>query len=178
DTGVGGEAGVDQPRKPIFIVRCRVGGYVTNHRRSNSKIKEPVVSRDRKDQDPDAVCGVAKPVENEGRQKYAHKDVDAQAEPAGADILENFDFAHQEAVPLVGSGAFRRLIRPEGSSPRARKRGSRAGLSSARITERSRRRAQSLRIPSSSSDRPRRSQSAARSRQAARCATLRIWRRG
>jgi hypothetical protein len=38
-------------------------------------------------------------MEDEGRQKYPYQDVHAQAEPAGTYILENFDSAHQEAIP-------------------------------------------------------------------------------
>jgi hypothetical protein len=64
---------------------------------TDSQIKQSVITRDRKDQNPDAIGGITQSVQNEGRQKNSDQHVRGQRRPTGADVLQNlrlFELPH------------------------------------------------------------------------------------
>jgi len=81
------QAGIDEGRQ-LLVFSCRaVFGDVSNDRGADAQIKQSVITSDRENQNPDAISGIAEPVQNYRRQENSDQHVRSQRRPTGADIL-------------------------------------------------------------------------------------------
>src|SRR5438094_5487716 len=84
--------GVDQPVQ-FFIVIC--GGVlcdITNDRRTNSQVEEPVIASDGKNQNLEAESLVSQTMKNVRREKDPDQNIHAESTPTGANVLQDFNF--------------------------------------------------------------------------------------
>ena len=76
-------------------------GYIANDGRADAEIEEAVITRKRKNENPDSESGVSQTVENEWRQEESNYYIDAQSKPIRAYVLDDlpiFKCAHRRSV--------------------------------------------------------------------------------
>ncbi len=105
DAAVAEQAGIDQLGEVFNILDGGKFRNIANHRGTYTKIKQAIVTRDRKNQNPDAGSGIAQFVQDEWVQQEADNDIDAQREPTGANILDDLPFVDTHRKQLMGSNS-------------------------------------------------------------------------
>ena len=86
---------VDEFRQALRIAGCGICRDVADYGGANAQVEQSVVTSHGKNQNPDSKGGIAQAMQDKGREKDSNQNTNSQAEPAGADILNDFSLAHQ-----------------------------------------------------------------------------------
>ena len=76
-------------------------GNIANDGGADAEIEETVITRKRKNENPDAESGVSQTVQNEWRQEESNYYIDAQGKPIRTYVLDDLPFfkcAHRRSV--------------------------------------------------------------------------------